>query len=486
MKRKSKIIAIFLAAVFSMAAVLCSCGDAKAKNGEDAEKNTAGSETKAAALDNLPERNFGGYGFRLFLPEGRGKSIYVEEDTGEIVDDAVYRRNAIIEERFDIKISPVYYDNDWSTRMEGSKSILAGDDAFDLMWFHGRIAFEYANDGYVVDWLKDMPYVELSQPWWNQDVIEECSFFGQLRYVSGDIGYGELASTLCIYFNKNLFQALNIEYPYGDVVAGTWTLDKLISISRAGAADLNGDGTISPDADRYGFDMGNIYLYPTAILYCGGDKVIKKGPGDEPILSVYNEQTIDIYEKLWGMLKTRDGTAAVRGSSTWGNPGGIDIFNAGRALFGAGGIGHIIAYRTMEEEIGILPAPKYEESNPKYCSLVEAHGGLYTVPTTAGDLERTSIIAEALCAEGSRSIIPVYYEKALKTKYSRDEESAEMLDYVKNSAVYDYGYLNYTLSGALGVPADQFQENGDPNFTSLYEQNVAKVQSGIDKLIAER
>ena len=37
--------------------------------------------------------------------------------------------------------------------------------------------------------------------------------------------------------------------------------------------------------------------------------------------------------------------------------------------------------------------------------------------------------------------MPAFYDVSLKTKYSRDEESEEMMDLVRDSIIYDIGYV---------------------------------------------
>ena len=440
--------------------------------------------TEPEIPDNLPEKDFGGYNFRLYLDEGGFKDIFIEEEVGEIVDDAVYRRNKTIEERFNITFSTVLHNSEWSRGMDGSKSINAGDDAFDLMRTHARIAYQYVAQGMVVDWLESMPFVALNAVWWNQDVNNDSTMFNKLYCAAGDISYRGLSTTFCMIFNKNIFQALGLDYPYDDVIKGTWTLDKFLSLVKNGAADLDGDGTMMPESDRYGLEVGNVWNYPTSILYCGGDRVIAKGDDGIPVLAVYNERTIDIFEKFFDVLNAGSICIGGESGSAWANPSTIDVFKNGRALFTHGGMGAIVALRDMEEEIGIVPTPKYDENTPKYYGLVEAYGGLLTVPVTVTDFERTSIITEALCAEGYKIVIPAYYEKALKTKYARDDESEAMLDYIKDSAVYDYGYMNHTLAGdPLSSIGANLVQTKNPNITSVYEKNVAKAQKNIDAFV---
>lgn len=79
--------------------------------------------------------------------------------------------------------------------------------------------------------------------------------------------------------------------------------------------------------------------------------------------------------------------------------------------------------RDMKDDFGIVPWPKYDESSDGYAANVDAGTDLFVVPITTADAERTSIILEALCAEGYRSVIPAYYEVALQKKYTRDDIS---------------------------------------------------------------
>lgn len=485
MKKFIKITTSLAALIFIFSAALCSCDSKKENN--DLQANTAENATEAATVpeipDNLPDRDYEGYTFRIYLDENSYKDMYIDEEVGEIVDDAVYKRNKIVEERFNINFATVLHDSEWSRGMDGSKSIKAGEDAFDLMLTHARIAYQYANQNMVIDWLAEMPYANLEAIWWNQDVNDDSTMFGKLYCTAGDISYRGLNCTFCMIFNKDLFKNLALDYPYDDVVNGKWTLDKFISIVKSGSLDLNGDGQITPDADRYGLYAGNVWGYPTNILYCGGDRVIAKGTDGAPVLSVYSERTIDIFSKFFDALESGSVCVGGEAKNIWQNPGSIDIFKGGRSLFTQTGMSGLKNLRDMEEEIGVLPVPKYNESTPKYYSLVEAYGGLLTVPVTVSDFERTSIITEALCAEGYKIIVPAYYEKALKTKYSRDDESEIMLDYIKNSAVYDYGYMNYELAGDLSSVGATLVQSASPNFASLYEKNSEKALKNIDKFI---
>lgn len=72
------------------------------------------------------------------------------------------------------------------------------------------------------------------------------------------------------------------------------------------------------------------------------------------------------------------------------------------------------------------------------------------MPITTSDPERTGSIIEALCAIGSRDVVPAFYNVSLKTKYSRDTESEEMIDIIRDSIIYDIGYVSGGTFQSIG------------------------------------
>jgi len=132
--------------------------------------------------------------------------------------------------------------------------------------------------------------------------------------------------------------------------------------------------------------------------------------------------------------------------------------------------------------IAAAPIPKYDEIQEQYYSPVNPFSGvLLGVPKTAEDLDRTSIILEALSAESRYTLKPAYYDVALTRKYTRDDESNEMLDIIFNSRVYDIGAI-YSFSGIF-VNFSGMAGTENRNVVSMYEKNSARIQAAIDKLV---
>lgn len=94
----------------------------------------------------------------------------------------------------------------------------------------------------------------------------------------------------------------------------------------------------------------------------------------------------------------------------------------------------------MNDDIGILPMPKYDEAQENYKSAAWG-GAVWTLSRTfdMADAEKLGSALEAMSFYGYRDVIPVYKEVALKTKTTRDNESADMLDIIFGTIYFDFG-----------------------------------------------
>ena len=142
-------------------------------------------------------------------------------------------------------------------------------------------------------------------------------------------------------------------------------------------------------------------------------------------------------------------------------------------------IGALKNLRNMEDDFGVIPMPKYDENQKKY--RTRAIGGLYgSVPSTTKNAENISIILEALAAESYYNLMPAFCETVLKDKYSRDTDSAEMLDLILNSMYQD-------LSDAIWVEARSsflpLFEAGKNTFASESEKVAKKINKQIDQYL---
>lgn len=482
MKRITALILLIL--ILALSATSCGSGESIAEVTivDNSVTETAAAEsTQADPFAGLPENDYEGYEFRMQTRnfERWIKDVYVDSETGEIVDDAIYRRNQVISEKFNIVFKHSVSSND-NLDYDAKNSILAGEDAYDIIVNHPRAAFVYANEMLLLDWEKDLPYLNLDNPWWDSDARESLSINHKLFVMYGDISYQTLGASNVMLFNKALFKNYGIDAPYKQVIDGTWTFDAFEKIVKQGASDLDGDGVMNTDKDQYGY-VTQYWVGPIEALYVAGQRVLSKDENDLPYISLNNETTIKTFEWYFGLIDGEDCYCQTTGNSWDG--GFISVFSEGRSMFIDVNMADVPTMREMDADFGIIPWPKLNES-AEYCTNVDAGTNTYIVPITNVHNELTSIIMEAMAAIGYYDVVPTYYKIALQTKFSRDEDSADMLDIIKAARVFDLGYYNSQMTGTLGNHFAALAGGTNRDFASWYAQNEPKTISLIEKYVA--
>jgi hypothetical protein len=440
MRHIQSIIAIILAAVMLLP-VLFSCAEKDAGVGSTDETTPAVTETETADPrdidDGLPDVQFDGATFTLFCRE-EAFDQYFSEQTGEVVDDAIYTRNLKVEEDYSIKLQKFTMNGTWSNmtayRKAISGAVLSGDQSFDLVEGDCAIA-DLLGNNYFCNW-NEFEYFNPDQPWWAKASNKELNVGGKLEFIVGDYTLMLWEGLLVIYFNKQLAKDLpGIEDPYSLVTGNEWTIDKLAEISRTIAQDLNGDSKFD-EKDRYGLItttgncIDNFWIssdMPITVMDEDGFPMFN--------LPQQSERALAVTEKVYNLVKGTGVYAIDEGKvADTLQP----MFMDGRGLFFTDFLKGAEVYRTMETDFGIIPYPKFDENQEKYETFSKTGYGTFAIPSVARDPEFSCIITVALNAESYKQVVPAYYEVALKTKYSRDDESQAMLDIIREGFDMDF------------------------------------------------
>ena len=460
---------------------LASCGEDTAAETQPAETAAADVPVETEPVDpleHLPTPDYEGYDFRLQL---RNDDKWVadqisEEMNGEVVNDAVYKRNSETMDRYNIIISHTRSSNA-NGDMDAKAAIQAGDDAYDLVINHPRNVHEYANQGLARNW-NDLPHVDMTQAYWDQDAAESFQVPGGIFCMIGDISHESIGATNAMLFNKDLFDDNGLDYPYETVREGKWLMDSFVEMVETYSRDLDGDGTIGEN-DLYGYATF-YWIGPIQAFYSSGARVIEKG-SETYEFGVYNERSIAMFEKFFSLLNSPStylDTTSVQSIDCLP----IRMFPEERAMFIDVNITSVLNMREMDANFGIIPWPKLEEADD-YWSNVDAGTNLLFVPITVTDMDRTSLILETLAILGQEYVTPAYYEVALKTRDSRDTESAEMLDIILANRVFDLGYYNTTFGGSYASHFAEMAKGSNTDFTSWYEGKLKSSTASRDKII---
>ncbi|MHC1695030.1 MAG: extracellular solute-binding protein [Eubacteriales bacterium] len=399
-----------------------------------------------------------------------------EEETGEAINDAVFVKNRNVEELLNIKIVPVQA-TDGGLLGTMKKSIMAQDQAFDIAFPNPMSASSLAQQGFLTD-LNNIPNLDLTSPWWDQNAVKDLSVANKLFMVTGDIGTMYKKSIGVIMFNKKLMSDYDLGDPYAMMREKKWTIDTLISMAKSVSKDLDGDNKYTT-ADMYGLiyfqDMGPLSLIG------GGVKFVEKDASDMPKLSFYSEKTNDIFAKL-GQIFYDKSIAFSWSANSIREDAAFTMFQSNQSLLYYGELHAVASMRSMDTDFGILPMPLYDEAQESYHHCINPYAApVLTVPSTNDNLEQTGYILDALGAVSKNILTPAYYDLTLKGKVIRDDESEASLDIILNTVNYDIGYLNNW--GDISNMVMKVVNSDKLVLGSQYEAIESKVQAAMDKAV---
>jgi hypothetical protein len=161
----------------------------------------------------------------------------------------------------------------------------------------------------------------------------------------------------------------------------------------------------------------------------------------------------------------------------------LNNFSSGNILFWPNTLYKNVMLRATETDYGILPYPKWNKEQERYMTGAQDNFSIMAIPITCQNTELAGAALEALAAESYRSVTPAYYEIALKTKYLRDDESAMMLDIIRDGLSFNFGAYHTDSIGDLRLQYRFIMGNKKSDWVSVYEKNEAKYQKGLEKTI---
>ncbi|GHU39293.1 hypothetical protein FACS1894105_13960 [Clostridia bacterium] len=427
--------------------------------------------------DDLPDIDMEGYTFRMYTRFNSSMTGYinVEEITAEVLDNAIYNRNRRIEERFNMKFTEILNEGNTDN---ARTAVLAGDDSYDMISTRIPAAYQYAYEGLLYS-LNELNYIDLSKPYWDENLNQVLTVANKRYFAIGASNLTTNDFTGCLIFNKKFLEDLMLENPYALVDTGKWTYDKFNELARAAVKDVDSNGIMDKE-DSYGLISPAKAVSP-AFWIAAGNLAVKKDENDIPYFSMTNdEKFISTFQKIFEV--TYDNNVWYK-TTTDANVDLTDlqIFENNRALFAYSTFFYINNLRNMEADFGILPYPKLDERQDKYYGQV-SFTDLFTVPTTNKNLDYSGIIIEALACESAKTVVPAYYNVALKTKTVRDEDSEKMLDIIFKSRVLDLGDTLFSEQIRDGVFTVMYKK-GDRDLVSKLEKMQINTEKEINKIV---
>lgn len=489
MNKNTRILSALLACL--TLAGLASCGDASENSAVDTANTTTAAVTEAETepmdslearklvSDDVPELDFGGKDFRIFYQK-RYTTDAISPDgqeSGDVLNDAVYRRNVSMEERFNVKVVGIEGEEEAmvSTLM---KAVAAGEDAYDLFLGHTMSSGKAALAGYFHNWY-DIPYIDFEKPWFPQSTIEQLRINDRMYMAMSDMCLSFASNTYCVYFNKELLANYDITNIYDLVTEGKWTVDALADFSKELYQDLNGSGTADA-GDQFGF--GSAYnTHCTTWLIASAVPTVEFADDGTVTSVMASERAATMTEKLRDLYNVNVGSYLH--TSKTASEGDI------KTEFMNGNIGFITqvllmsesTFRDVEFDYGIIPYPKLDEAQDGYYTVPGGSVSCFASPVTAVDTELVGALSAAMSRESWVSVLPVYYDVVLKVKGARDESSVEMLDIILDGRAVSTAYMYDSFSGYHFKMADFFK--GTKELASFTKSNDKSIIKHYEKVI---
>ncbi|MBE6613311.1 MAG: hypothetical protein E7632_12555, partial [Ruminococcaceae bacterium] len=299
MKKHTRLFTLILAGI-----LLASCGGTSAGSDTTAADTTTAAETEPEITDNLPEKDFGGAEVNILSVASTVNSVnafFDAEETGDVLDDAVYNRNLAIEERFNVDliydIQPGYSGGMTNVKTLLTGSVMSGSMDYDL--FTGTVSYvtDLAADNLMTD-LYTMDYLDLDQPWWCKAFNDELEVAGHLFFAAGYFCMENVSFVSSTFFNKKIAEENKVQDLYQLVNDGKWTYDAMYEIASSVTRDVNGDGEMG-DGDVYGLVSSWDYFATLSIAF--DNKFTERDKDGKITVKTADEKAIRINEMFYNV-----------------------------------------------------------------------------------------------------------------------------------------------------------------------------------------
>lgn len=436
-------------------------------------------ETPIEELYPYPEHDFGGAVINMAARKDGWADgsqdfddLTVDAETGEVLNDSVYKRTKTVEEKYNVNIEVTYVTDASGTV---SKLVKAGDDSYQIMQEKLKFISEsLASQNLLYDF-NTINSMNLDAPWYNQNAIKDLSINNKVTALGGDMTVSDKSGVIMTVFNKRMTADYGIENLYTTVREGKWTLDKLYELMMQTTSDLNGDGDLQFNDDQWGFVCEDYAGWMFAVA--SGNRLAALDDNGLPYMTAVTEKTLHDYERIKKILYETMGRTNVPDPDSHTN-----IMAVSRGFMTVNMLSSISRLRSMEEDFGIIPMPKQDETQKDYIATISPWVSRFiAMPSTCGDPEMVGAVIDAMSRESVNTVVPAYYENLLNQKIARDEESVEMLKMIFDSVIYDIGSV--FSWGNIWDEQMMFIQSKKDDYAGNYERIQGRVEAALQKTI---
>ena len=468
--KKMRILSLILALVMLCSVFLVACGGEEEQQGGGAGNLIIDEESEDASKKYDAEvKNLNGHEFRFVVRNSSTiglttHEVYAEAPNGDKINDAVYARNAQLQEKYNCTIKE---DRTSKPHTALKEPLTAGEYIADYVFTGVYDLRTLAQSNLCAD-LTNVKTINLSKAWWDANGFYGMNIAGKTFFVNGDGCTLDDRACWIMYFNKGYVAEYTSKNLYKEVDEGRWTIDLMYEIMEGTWKDVDGDGQMT-HTDVYGYGAHTFMQGALALQYGMGQFITEFDKNGDPQLVLNSDRMAQIVGKIDQLSKSPEfhlGTGNAEKAD-------ITLFKEGRLMFlSAIFMQTDLNMREMKDEYGVLPHPKLDESQEQYYTVINTQCYMYSVPITVKDQERSTVLFEAYSYEGYKTVYPGFYELALKAKYSHDDVSAQIYDLIMKGRIVDFGFVFGTGAGMRDIISNLVSA-GSLDFASAYASKEA-------------
>lgn len=484
-----RIILITLSALM-MLTVLAACQNGKDDPEDTSDKKVATTEDlyddNGKLKDKLDGLSFGKQISVLSGAEQKWALGSTDEMKGHVIGEAIYVRNATVEERLNLEIKwdsqPNFDTSSQSVFMQRLEADIKGSHSYDCTASYNLLPYTLAMKGYCTN-LADTKHIDLTGPWWPSAFLDHLMYQDQIYALVTSSGKGTLENLSAIFFNNELIEAHKLESPYDKVSNNEWTVSTLKEMIKGTYIDLNADGKVD------GYDQFGLSTSTNARLTCWyvgmGVRMVTKNAAGELELTAGDEKIGNAIADIVDLFSTDDSMLVDPNNGSNNN---FAMFTEKRAVFYLATLymAEYCSNNNLKINYGVVPNPKMDSSQDRYYTHIPNNHAIWYIPQGVKDVDFSSAFIECMASESYRYLEPIYYENCVKLRYAPDERLAEMYDLVRESISFD---MNYVFRFVYQKDCDTWIRNciSQPNkysWSSSWESMRTTVTSNFESIVA--
>ncbi len=453
------------------------------KTGNDDNKKDPGYD--------VPVIDYGGKDFRIYAKSNMiSFEVFGDVESTDICEQALYNRNATVEYDYNIYIQPVDAPAGMTLQVaQIVEDVLSDASNYELAMTYAFDTTPLIVNGYVYNW-KNFKYTHLDASWWMNDINDGFTIFDDIYATVGYMNTSTISYTFGMYYNRTkgeMWEAGLTDKILQTVRDGDWTYDYFHNLVKDVYEDVDDEVGVRSANDFYGFQAeANVNV--DAYHFAWELPTITNDPDKGlSIDNYYNDKLVEAADKITELYFESNGSYIFATNDNPGNTSAPGVnFKAGKALFTTTWLDRSFKLfrEDMEDDYVIFPYPKFDDAQKDYHTGIMTDYNVLVVPTTVQDTEYVSLIVEALNKESEESMYEVYLVTALQEKYTGDDETIEMLEYLLDGRVVDIAYL---LSGEVNISfllriAIKDKSN---DITQPWNKNKDAYQQKIDNIMAK-